>query len=90
VAKTLVAEDEKSVRNLASGALQLHDHEVTAVVDGSAALWALSQGEFDLLLTDIVMPVTREAVLIMGNDGLYYCPDDTSQRVNCPHTLWTI
>ena len=64
MAKTLVAEDEESVRNLFSRALQLHDHEVTAVVDGSAALWALSQGEFDLLLTDIVMPTTREAVSI--------------------------
>ena len=37
MAKTLVAEDEESVRNLFSRALQLHDHEVTAVVDGSAA-----------------------------------------------------
>ena len=64
MAKTLVAEDEKSVRNLVSGALQLHDHEVTAVLDCSAALWALSQGEFDLLLTDIVMRVTPEAVSI--------------------------
>ena len=64
MAKTLVAEDEKSVRNLVSGALQLHDYEVTAVFGGSAALWTLSQGEFDLLLTDIVMRVTPEAVSI--------------------------
>ena len=65
MAKTLVAEDEKSVPNLVSGALQLHYHEVTAVVDGSAALWALSQGEFDLLLTDIVMPVVEGIALAL-------------------------
>lgn len=56
MAKILVAEDEEAVRNLVSRVLKLHDHEVKAVVDGSAALEALSQDNYDLLLTDIVMP----------------------------------
>lgn len=41
--KILLAEDEDSVRNLVTRALELHDHEVKAVIDGSAALEALSQ-----------------------------------------------
>ena len=37
VAKILIAEDEDSVRNLVTRALELHDHEVKAVIGGSAA-----------------------------------------------------
>ena len=37
-------------------ALRHRGHEVTAVADGSAALGALAAAEFELLLTDIVMP----------------------------------
>jgi len=57
VAKILVAEDEDSVRNLVARVLEMHGHEVKAVVDGSAALEALSRDQYDLLLTDIVMPL---------------------------------
>ena len=57
MAKILIAEDEEAVRNLVTRALELHDHEVKAVVDGSAALEALTLDDYDLLLTDIVMPI---------------------------------
>lgn len=57
MAKILVAEDEQSLRELVTIALRRKGHEVLAVSDGSEALGALSAGSYDLLLTDIVMPV---------------------------------
>jgi CheY-like chemotaxis protein len=57
MARVLVVDDEESVRNLVSRALSLHDHDVTLAVNGSNALERMSGEEFDLLLTDIVMPV---------------------------------
>jgi two-component system cell cycle response regulator CpdR len=57
MARVLLAEDEAAVREFVRRALSVHGHEVTAVADGAEALVALSQAEFDLLLTDIVMPV---------------------------------
>ncbi|MDP6342833.1 MAG: response regulator [Alphaproteobacteria bacterium] len=57
MARILIAEDEQSVRDLVARALQLHGHETKAVIDGSRALEALLADDYDLLLTDIVMPV---------------------------------
>ncbi|MBT3330738.1 MAG: response regulator [Rhodospirillaceae bacterium] len=56
MAKILVAEDEEAVRSLVARVLSINDHDVKAVADGSAALEALSLDQYDLLLTDIVMP----------------------------------
>lgn len=57
MAKILVAEDEESVREFLTITLRRRGHEVLAVPDGSEALAALSTARYDLLLTDIVMPV---------------------------------
>lgn len=58
MARILIAEDEDSVRNLVARALELHGHSATAVEDGARALETLAKDEpYDLLLTDIVMPV---------------------------------
>ncbi len=54
--KILVADDEPSVREFVTRALQHAGFDVTAVGDGDAALEALGIGTYDLLLTDIVMP----------------------------------
>jgi len=59
LAKILVAEDEASLREFVQRALSYHGHEVVAVRDGAEGLHALVEADppFDLLLTDIVMPV---------------------------------
>jgi two-component system cell cycle response regulator CpdR len=59
VARILIAEDEEAIRSLVVRALEMEHHSVTAVADGGAALDVLSRekGAFDLLLTDIKMPV---------------------------------
>ena len=56
MARILVAEDERAVREFVRRALVHRGHEVTLVEDGLAAERALNEGTFDLLLTDIVMP----------------------------------
>ena len=56
MARILVADDDASVNAFITRALRHRGHEVTAVPDGSAALFALADDVFELLLTDIVMP----------------------------------
>ena len=56
MARILIAEDEGAVRTFLIRAMESQDHEVVAVADGVQALGALQDGEFDLLLSDIVMP----------------------------------
>ncbi len=59
MARILVAEDQPAVREFVLRALEHAGHEVVLAADGAEALEALSQegAVFDLLLTDIVMPV---------------------------------
>lgn len=56
MARILVAEDEPTVRTFIGRALQLSGHEITMTDDGQRALEALADAEYDLLLSDIVMP----------------------------------
>lgn len=59
MANILVAEDDESVRSFVERALQIDGHTVTTAEDGGLALEVLNEqkGDFDLLLTDIKMPV---------------------------------
>ena len=59
MAKILIAEDDDMIRELVVRALHEDGHELTAADDGAAALDALNRnnGDFDLLLTDVKMPV---------------------------------
>lgn len=59
MARILIAEDEASLREFVQRALGHQGHEVEAVRDGAEALHSLLEADlpFDLLLTDIVMPI---------------------------------
>jgi len=57
MAHILIAEDEIAVRLFVSRALEHRGHSTVGVEDGGAAVAAMSTENFDLLLTDIVMPV---------------------------------
>ena len=57
MAKILITEDEDSLRIFVARALRLDGHETVEAPDGAAGLDALTQGGFDLLLSDIRMPV---------------------------------
>ena len=56
MARILLAEDDRAVREFVTRALQHRGHEVFAVENGLEALDALQDREFDILVTDIVMP----------------------------------
>jgi two-component system cell cycle response regulator CpdR len=66
--KILVAEDDDAIRGLIVRALGEDGHELTAAADGAAALDTLHQhnGEFDLLLTDVKMPVMDGIALALA------------------------
>ena len=68
MARILIAEDEESVRLLVARTLSQNGHEVVATVDGAEALDTLQResGRFDLLLTDIKMPVMDGLALALG------------------------
>lgn len=57
MAKILLAEDDESMLNFLELALRRAGHDVLPAQDGLEALEIMEDGEeFDLLLTDIVMP----------------------------------
>jgi two-component system, cell cycle response regulator CpdR len=57
--RILIADDEDSMRRLVARALAMDGHDSVTAEDGAEALEILSRepGAFDLLLTDIQMPV---------------------------------
>jgi len=66
MARILVAEDVATVREFVTRALHLAGHQVVCVEDGGQALEALGGDAFDLLLTDIVMPVMDGIALALN------------------------
>jgi CheY-like chemotaxis protein len=68
MARILLAEDEEALRAFITRALAQDGHEVIAAADGGEALDALTreQGRFDLLLTDIRMPVMDGIALALA------------------------
>ena len=68
MAGILIAEDEESLRVLVARALAMQGHDVVATCDGAEALEALVRdgGRFDLLLTDIRMPVMDGIALALA------------------------
>ena len=59
MARILIADDEESMRLLVARAIAMDGHQTVTAEDGGHALEILVQedGAFDLLLTDIKMPV---------------------------------
>ncbi len=68
MARILIAEDEEQVRALVARALLENGHDVVTAADGGAALETLGKSaeRFDLLLTDIKMPVMDGIALALA------------------------
>jgi two-component system, cell cycle response regulator CpdR len=68
VARILLAEDEEALRRFIVRALTEEGHEVVAVADGVSALDVLARdrGRFQLLLTDVRMPVMDGIALALN------------------------
>ena len=54
--RVLVVDDEEMVRTVTTKLLRLRGHDVTAVDGGPAALAALDDAAFDIVVTDLSMP----------------------------------
>jgi two-component system, cell cycle response regulator CpdR len=68
MAKILIAEDEEALRAMCARGLTMSGHEVMTACDGSEALDLLKRegGRFDLLLTDIRMPIMDGIALALA------------------------
>ena len=68
MARVLIAEDEEALRAFVARALTMDGHEVMVAADGGEALDVLvrEQGKFDVLLTDIRMPVMDGIALALA------------------------
>ena len=68
MARILIADDEESMRLLVGRAIAMDGHEIVTAEDGAEALEILTEqgGAFDLLLTDIKMPVMDGIALALA------------------------
>ena len=66
--RVLIADDEDSMRALVARAIAMDGHETVTAHDGAEALEILTSadGAFDLLLTDIQMPVMDGIALALS------------------------
>ncbi|MBN9007066.1 MAG: response regulator [Rhizobiales bacterium] len=68
MARVLIADDEDSMRSLVARAIAMDGHEIVTAQDGAEALDILTDnaGAFDLLLTDIKMPIMDGIALALS------------------------
>ena len=66
--RVLIADDEDSMRTLVARAIAMDGHETVTAQDGAEALEILARegGAFDLLLTDIQMPIMDGIALALS------------------------
>lgn len=62
--KILIAEDDRELQQLFSHVLSRHGYTVTGVSNGQEALDAMETGFYDLIITDIMMPVMDGYALV--------------------------
>jgi two-component system cell cycle response regulator CpdR len=68
MARILIADDEEPLRLLVGRAIAMDGHEIVTAEDGAEALEILTDqgGAFDLLLTDIKMPIMDGIALALS------------------------
>lgn len=68
MSRVLIADDEDSMRTLVARAIAMDGHDTVTAQDGAEALDILTRenGAFDLLLTDIQMPIMDGIALALS------------------------
>ena len=65
MAKILVVDDERSIRNIIKELLEMEDHTVETAENGADALAKCETGKYDLVISDIKMP-EMDGVELLG------------------------
>jgi DNA-binding NtrC family response regulator len=65
MAKILVIDDEKSIRNTLKDILETEEHEVVTAEDGVKGLEVFPEGNFEVVLCDIKMP-EMDGIEVLG------------------------
>ena len=75
MARILLVDDEEAVRGFLKRGLEMDGHAITTAIDGSDALDRLGEvdGAFDLVLTDIRMPIMDGIALALAAKRDYPC-----------------
>ncbi|HEX2136004.1 MAG TPA: response regulator [Microvirga sp.] len=73
MARILLVDDEEPVRGFLKRGLEMDGHEVTTAVDGGDGFDRLAEsgGGFDLMLTDIRMPIMDGIALALAAKRVY-------------------
>ena len=66
MAKILVVDDEESIRSFVQRALAMDGHDVKTACDGAEALDVLVENSFDVMLSDIRMPLMDGIALALS------------------------
>jgi two-component system cell cycle response regulator CpdR len=68
MSRVLIVDDEDSMRQLVARAIAMDGHDITTASDGAEALEILggADGGFELLLTDIQMPIMDGIALALA------------------------
>jgi two-component system, cell cycle response regulator CpdR len=68
MSRVLIVDDEDSMRRLVARAIAMDGHDITTAADGAEALEILSGADvgFELLLTDIQMPIMDGIALALA------------------------
>jgi len=66
MAKILVIDDERSIRNTLKDILEFEKHQVTLAENGKQGLEAAQNGDFDLIFSDIKMP-EMDGIELLGH-----------------------
>ncbi|BDU50295.1 response regulator [Haliovirga abyssi] len=64
MSKILIVDDSSTIRKLVKFTLQMKKHEVTLAEDGLQAYRLFMQYDFDLIITDLNMPIMNGIELI--------------------------
>ena len=78
--RVLLVEDEVGIRVGLEASLRIAGCEVDSVADGEAALRSASEGDFDVIVLDLILPL---------KDGLDVCEELRASGVNTPVVMLT-
>ena len=78
--RILLAEDEHKVASFIQRGLEAEQYVVDAVYDGAAALERATDGEYDLLILDVMLPI---------HDGLAVLKEIRARKLSLPVLLLT-